>query len=236
MALITALVSAGCTAAQPAASTSGVQLMTRHLGDCTYRLEPVFRDDFRTTANWRMEGEDARLWTQEGWLHCDSRAGDVHAATIWCAAAEFTDPVWAEFDIRFMDGRFNGNLIFHARSAAGGDVLESSHLRKGNYDEYHVFPNYILTFLNDRDAARIRYRRNPGFALLGETFWPPALELGRTYHVVVVLQAGHVQFWVDGVKRYEGQDPSPLTAGRFAWRTWRTWLAWSNLRICRIVG
>ncbi len=210
--------------------------MTRNLGDRSYHLEPVFRDDFRTTAPWRMEGEGARLWTEDGWLYCDTRAGDVHAATIWCAAREFDDPLWVAFDVRFLDGMFNGNLILHAKGAAGRDVLEWSDLRKGNYDEYHVFPNYILTFLNDQDAVRIRYRRNPGFALLGETFYKPALELNRTYHVVVVMQSGHAQFWVDGLKRYEGYDSSPLRAGRFAWRTWKTWLAWSNLEICRIVG
>jgi hypothetical protein len=208
--------------------------MAHQLDNRTYRLEPLFCDDFRTTAGWRTEGEGARLWTEDGWLHCDTLAGDVQAATIWCTAAELADPLWIEFDVRFLDGLFNGNLIVHARDATGGDVLACSSQRKGNYDEYHVFPNYILTFLNDHDATRIRYRRNPGFALLGETFYKPALELNRTYHVIVILQAGRVQFWVDGVKRYEGLDPAPLPGGRFAFRTWKTHLAWSNLAIYRI--
>jgi hypothetical protein len=210
--------------------------MTRQLDNRIYRLEPVFRDDFRNAGNWRMEGEGARLWADDGWLYCDSRAGDVHAATIWCTAVEPADPVWIEFDVRFLDGMFNGNLILHARGTDGRDVLESSGRRKGNYDEYHVFPNYILTLLNDGQAVRIRYRRNPGFALLGETFYRPALELNRTYRVVVILRAGRVQVRVDGVNRFEGADPSPLTAGRFALRTWKTYLGWSNLGVYRIAG
>lgn len=197
--------------------------MIRHLADRVYRLEPSFRDDFRSPAHWRMEGEGARLWTETGWLHCDARSGDVHAATIWCTAAEFTDPLWLAFDIRFLDGLFNGNLILHARGPQGEDVLNSSAQRKGNYDEYHLFPNYILTFLNDQNAVRVRYRRNPGFALLNETFYKPALQLDRTYHVVIILQAGRVQFWVDGVKRFDGSDPQPLMAGRLALRTWKTY-------------
>jgi hypothetical protein len=209
--------------------------MTRQLHDCIYTLEPVFRDDFLSTANWRMEGAGARLWAEDGWLYCDTRAGDVHAATIWCTAVEPADPVWIEFDVRFLDGMFNGNLILYARGADGRDVLETSAGRRGNYDEYHLFPNYIVTFLNDAQAVRIRYRRDPGFALLGETFYRPALELNRTYHVVVVLRAGRVQVRIDGVKRFEGVDPSPLTAGRFALRTWKTYLGWSNLGIYHVV-
>jgi hypothetical protein len=208
--------------------------MTRTLDNQSYRLDPLFRDDFRTAASWRLEGEGARLWTEDGWLHCDALSGDVHAATIWCTAAEFPDPLWIEFDVRFFQG-FNGNLILHARGADGGDILASSSERKGNYDEYHVFPNYILTFLNDQDTTRIRYRRSPGFALLGETFYEPALEHDRTYHVIVILEAGRAQFWVDGVKRYDGLDPSPLLAGRFAFRTWKTSLAWSKLAISHIL-
>lgn len=215
---------------------SGGELVSRQIDDRVYRLEPVFQDDFRTTNNWRCEGEGAQLWAEDGWLYCDSCNGDVHAATIWCTAAESPEPLWLEYDICFLDGLFNGNLILHARRADGRDVLESSNERKGNYDEYHVFPNNILTFLNDEQAARIRYRRDPGFLLLGESFYGPALELNRIYHVVVIFRAGHLQFWVDGVKRYEGSDPSPLSGGRFALRTWKTRLGWSNLAMYRIAG
>lgn len=209
--------------------------MTHPFDDRVYSLEPVFRDDFRTTANWRCEGVGAQLWTENGWLYCDTRGGDVHAATIWCAAAECPDPLWLEFDVRFLDGLFNGNLILHARGTDGRDVLESSSQRKGNYDEYHIFPNYILTFLNDEKNVRVRYRRNPGFSLIGETFHKPVLELDRTYHAVVILRAGRIQFWVDGVKRYEGSDGSPLTGGRLALRrggpgsAGRTWRSTASL-------
>lgn len=210
--------------------------MIRLLAEQEYHLQPVFVDDFRSTEHWRCEGIGARLWAQDDWLFCDARAGDVHAATIWCTAAEFRDPLWLEFDVRFLAGEFNGNLILHARSTDGSDVLATSDNRKGNYDEYHVFPNYIVTFLNDQATTRIRYRRNPGFALLGETFYEPALELNRTYHVTFLLQAGRLQFLVDGVRRYEGADAAvPLTAGRLAFRTWKTRLCWSNLAVCRIM-
>ncbi len=210
--------------------------MNRHLAGKEYRLEQVFADTFETTDNWRCEGIGAKLWTSDGWLYCDAQAGDVHAATIWCAAAQFADPLWLEFDVRFLAGQFNGNLILHAIAAGNADILTTSDTRRGDYHEYHTFPNYIVTFLNDGTATRVRYRRNPGFTLLGETFYEPALQLDRMYHVNLLLQAGYLQFYVDGRLQYEMTDPDPpLTAGRFAFRTWQTALCWSNLKVCRIM-
>lgn len=211
-------------------------MVQRQLGDRTYRLEPLFADDFADTDNWRCEGVGARMWTEDGWLLCDSREGDVHAATIWCTAREFADPLWIEFDVRFLDGRYNGNLFVHARHADGTDVLSTSQQRTGDYGEYHTFPNYILTFLNEGDAVRIRYRRDPGFELLGETYYQPALERNRPYRVTILLDRGHVQYWVDGAKRFEGTDSTgeSYTSGRIGLRTWRTMLGWANLRVYRV--
>lgn len=81
------------------------------------------------------------------------------------------------------------------------------------------------------------YRRNPGFALLGETFYKPALELDRTYHVMLLLEHGRLKFFVDGQQRYAAADPgSPWMSGRFALQTWKTYLAWSNLAAYRIAS
>jgi len=227
----------GCASSTRLTQPAESNLMTKRLSHKTYRLEPVFADDFKTAANWRCEGVGAKMWTEDGWLICDATSGDVHAATIWCTAAEFSDPMWIEYRIKFLEGHFNGNLIVHAKASDGGDVLDSSPTRTGDYGEYHVFPNYILTFLNSGDSVRIRYRRDPGFELLGETFYQPALELHRTYEITILLQDGRVEYWVDGEKKYEGLDPHrpALRSGRIGLRTWKTRLAWSGFNVFRIV-
>jgi len=212
--------------------------MDRTLDDRLFRLEPVFADDFKNAENWHLEGVDAKLYCQDGWLFCDARAGNIPAATIWCKAREFEDPLWLEYDIRFLDGHFNGNLFVHAREN-GGDVLATSDRRTGNYPEYHEFDNYLFTFLNDgeRNAVRIRFRKNPGFNLLTETFFTPPLELNRTYHITIVVANGTVHYLVDGVKRLEFKDTSgpPLKGGRIGLRTWRTLVGWSDFRVYRIL-
>jgi len=72
--------------------------------------------------------------------------------------------------------------------------------------------------------------------LLGKTTCLPPLERNRTYRVTVLLPAGRLQFFVDGVERSAAADlGTPLTQGRLALRTWRTFLAWSNLAVYSIL-
>ena len=73
-------------------------------------------------------------------------------------------------------------------------------------------------------------RRCPGFKLLTETF-ADYCERGVTYHCKIVKKGGHIEFYVNGKKYLEADDPSPLGGGQIGLRTFRTYLWWDNIKV-----
>ena len=202
-------------------------------------LEELFYEDFSGgLEHWLAEG-DARITQREGWLEVDATAGEMGAATIWCRS-EFAGPQLVEYDVRLMSGSIQSNInMFLMAAGSGGDLLASSGERNGNYAQYHVFPNYLITILNDpgpdkRDRLRLRMRLNPGFELADERRYEP-LMFGKVYHVAYLIQPPLVTVLLDGVPLVRTLYREKLDRGRHGLRIWHTHSIYDNFRVSRVL-
>lgn len=186
--------------------------------------------------SWRQR------WTLEGPADVTVAQNELHVATK--PAADGTNPgatLWwrdelpADVLIEFMagaelsaeDNAANLNLILQAREADGSPYRPG---RSGKYDEYHSFPNYILTLTGGFQEGWARVRRNPGLGLLAENRGIRS-EPGKNYHVRVALTGGRIRCWLNGRLIHDVRDANPLPGGRLALRTWRSRVWWSDVRI-----
>ena len=202
-------------------------------------------------SNWWVEGGE-RTWIENGRLMMKADPAEkgpkAAVATVWNRTVQPGD-FELELDSQVISSSQNVNNInlFFSYTDPSGRPLESSaeSRQSAEYALYHKLNGYILTFLNDAEAAggrdangatkaRIRIRRNPGFNLLAETF---AYECrpGVTYHLKLVKKGGDIRFAVDGKEVLRAVDPAPLSGGYFGLRTFRTLLWWDNIRLRGLV-
>lgn len=214
--------------------------VTRVLGDESLLLEEVFYDDFSgDLSNWSAEG-DARIDTSWGWLEVDAAAARGVAATVWCIH-KFEGPQLVEYDVRLMPGSraSNINMFLVASMPEGPGILETGSQRTGDYGEYHVFPNYLVTILNGvspekREMLRLRMRLDPGFRLVGEK-WLEPLVFGRVYHVAYLVRPPRVAVYLNGRRLIEQAYPETLSGGLHGLRVWSTHSIYDNFRVSRVV-
>ena len=105
-----------------------------------------------------------------------------------------------------------------------------------DYADYHQLNGYIFTFLNaseNKENARIRIRRCPGFRLLRETY-AGENRADTVYHITLIRQNGVLRFLLDGKELLSAKDEQPLEGGWFGFRTFRTRLWFDNLKITRL--
>ncbi len=211
------------------------------LGDKSYHCEEVFFDTFdRGLGNWLAEG-DATIGVNQGWLDVDARFGNVGAVTIWCKK-EFSGPQLVEYDVRLMANTIhsNINMFLLASMPEGSSLLKTSDTRNGKYPQYHVFPNYLITVLNNlhpdqkRWMLRLRMRLNPGFRLVEEGWFEP-LVFGQVYHISYLIQPPEVAVFLDGRKLGEATYEETLTRGHHGLRIWHTHSIYDNFRVSRVV-
>lgn len=211
------------------------------LGEMSYRCEEVFFDTFdRGLGNWLAEG-DAAIGVNQGWLEVDAGSGDVGAATIWCKK-EFSGPQLVEYDVRLMAKTIqsNINMFLLASMPEGPGLLETSDTRNGSYGQYHVFPNYLVTVLNNshpeekRCMLRLRMRLNPGFRLVEQGWFEP-LVFGKVYHLAYLIQPPKLAVFLDGRKLGEAIYEEKLTRGFHGLRIWHTHSIYDNFRVSRVV-
>lgn len=213
----------------------------RVLGEETFLLEEVFYDDFSgDLANWSVEG-NAEVSITRNWLEVDAGARLGTAATIWCAH-EFEGQQLVEYDVRLMaDSRHsNINMFLMASMPEGPGILETGSQRTGEYGEYHVFPNYLITILNGtspekREMLRLRMRLDPGFQLAKEK-WLEPLVFGRVYHIAYLIRPPQVTVFINGRKIAEHTYKKSLTLGLHGLRIWSTHSIYDNFRVSRIVN
>ena len=211
------------------------------LGEKSYRCEEIFFDPFgRGLGNWLAEG-DATIGVNQGWLDVDARFGDVGAVTIWCKS-EFSGPQLVEYDVRLMANTIhsNVNMFLMASMSDGSSVLKTSDTRNGKYPQYHVFPNYLITVLNNphpdkkRWMLRLRMRLNPGFRLVEEGWFEP-LVFGKVYHISYLIQPPKVAVFLNGRKLGEATYEEKLTRGYHGLRIWHTHSIYDNFRVSRVI-
>lgn len=215
------------------------------LGGKNYRLEEVFYDDFKgDLENWRVEG-DAKVRLYGGFLEVNAirevTATDVGASTIWCTR-EFEGPQVVEYDVRLMGDTIftNVNMFLMSSMEAGPGLLETSSTRNGRYPQYHTFPNYLVTIINQnstlerRQRLRIRMRLNPGFELVEEC-WQEPMVIGQVHHVAYVIDPPEVAIFVDDQPVCRNLYETALSRGLHGLRVYHTHSLYGNFRVSRIV-
>jgi hypothetical protein len=193
----------------------------------------LFADDFSDLAAWSIEGTGAAA-AQDGTLLWD--CSGAREGTAWCRTP-FEGPTLITYDVQVLDGRDNINLFAYGRLEREGKevLLETGAKRTGAYSEYHGFPNYLITYLIEDSLWRIRFRKNPGFALLSETR-RSGPDPARWQTVAYRFAAdGTISLAVDGALVHQWVDPRPLAlTGRHGLRTWRTKLRYRAFRVYAI--
>lgn len=134
------------------------------------------------------------------------------------------------YEVQVVEGRNNINFFGYAE-------VDLTQRRTGAYEEYHTFPNYLITYLVEGAQWRIRFRKNPGFTLLSEerTDGP---EPGRWRKVEYRFERhGVIRLSIDGKTVHEYRDARPLSlSGLHGLRTWRTKLRYRNFRVDALPG
>jgi len=186
----------------------------------------LFADDFADLRNWSVEGTGT-VAAQDGTLVWD--CSGTREGTAWCRR-KFEGATRVSYEVQVLDGRNNINFFGYA------DV-DLAAARSGAYGEYHTFPNYLITYLLEDGRWRIRFRKNPGFALLSETR-VDGPEPSRWRKIdTVFTRDGMIRLTVDDTPVHEFRDGAPLPlSGTHGLRTWRTKLRYRNFRVYALRG
>ena len=221
------------------------EIREAELGGKTYRLEEVFYDDFKgDLTNWRVEG-DAEVRLYGGFLEVNAiqevTKTDVGASTIWCMK-EFEGPQLVEYDVRLMGDTIftNVNMFLMSSIPSGPGILETSSERSGQYRQYHAFPNYLVTIINQnsilekRQRLRIRMRLNPGFSLVEEC-WQEPMVIGKVHHVAYVIEPPEVAVFIDDQPVCRNLYETELERGLHGLRVYHTHSLYGNFRVSRIL-
>ena len=181
----------------------------------------LFADDFSDLRNWSVEGTGTAE-AVDGTLVWD--CSGTREGTAWCLAS-FNGPTRVTYEVQVLEGRNNINFFGYAQ-------VDLTSKRTGAYGEYHTFPNYLITYLIQGEQWRIRFRKNPGFALLSEAR-VDGPEPGRWRKVEYrFAKDGIIRLSIDGRTVHEDRDARPLAlSGLHGLRTWRTKLRYRNFRV-----
>jgi hypothetical protein len=175
----------------------------RTVGAKTYTLQRVFQDNFDDLRHWSVESTGTAT-TSNQQLVIDCHSNNRPGATVWCRQP-FSGPTVIEYTAVAEAGANNLNFILYASNSPAG-LLETTEQRTGAYPQYHVFPNYIVTYLTAVDDGaseaarsvtpwRVRFRKNPGFNLLTERFVETTDDSGRQQLLTYVFEVGgHMSF------------------------------------------
>ncbi len=213
------------------------------------RLHPgklLFADDFRHgLKQWRVELEaGGSVSAREGMLEIDVPAG----ATVWFRR-RLTGPVMIQYQATVLahggpnDRVSDLNSFWMATDPASpGDLF--AHARSGAFAGYNTLRMYYVG-LGGNANTTTRFRRYIGDAverpLLPENDLSVAqhpekgLVANQTQMITLVADGSLIQYWRDGVKLFEMNDPEPYTSGWFGIRTTKNHMQVRNLRIVRLV-
>ena len=186
-------------------------------------------------ARWKVENGYMEVVPGAGAIVTRDGFGDAQLHVEWAAPlpAEGESQergnsgvfLMGRYEVQVLEGRNNINFFGYA----GVDLAAP---RTGAYGEYHVFPNYLITYLVENERWRVRFRKNPGFALLSESR-VDGPEPGRWRRMEYrFARDGTIRLSVDGALVREIRDGAPLRlSGRHGLRTWRTRLRYRNFKV-----
>jgi hypothetical protein len=223
---------AGALAALLLLGACAARRETVRVGDRELPARLLYATDFRTLDDWTSESScPPSVAGGELVWPCGGADG---IGTIW-NNRRFEGPLLVTYTVTSMGGMHNINFIAYADHPQG--VLETSRSRTGAYPEYHAFPNYILTFLTNGEARwRVRFRKDPGFALLSEAFADMDTTSGVPHRVAYLFDgAGRIALYADGRLVHSAVDSArPYRAGHLGLRTWRTSLRYRDFRVYQL--
>ncbi|MDH3598597.1 MAG: right-handed parallel beta-helix repeat-containing protein [Candidatus Tectomicrobia bacterium] len=216
-------------------------LQQKIVGGKTYAVQLLIEENFANLDNWLVEMKNpGKVKVADNILQWDARNS---MGTMWNKTLVH-GPSLIEYDVQNLDGMNNLNAIFYGSIIKKDQevLLETTHQRTGEYDEYHLFPNYIITYLSkdpstDISTWRIRFRKNPGFNLLSEQSISKRVSSREWQHLTYVFeQNGSMSLYVDNrLVHTERDTKTPYRLGYHALRTWETHLSYKNFKIYQIV-
>lgn len=199
------------------------------LGDQTIQVELLFESNFDNLSDWTVE-TTCTPYTENEMLvwPCEDETG---MGTIWCNQP-FDGPTLITYEVISVEGMQNINFLAYASHPEG--LLQTTEERSGEYKEYHTFQNYILTFLtNGEEKWRVRYRKDPGFELLSETFAAMDTATNKPHQMAYLFgKDGNFTLYVDQQKILSDKDDSSAyRSGYHGFRTWRSKLKYRNFKV-----
>jgi len=192
--------------------------------------------DHQMPKGWWVEGGQ-NVGVESGYLRikADPLIGSGKWCTVWTPIV-VSKNVQISYDAHILSSRKNRNninLFLFYSDPSGKNLHETRALRESaEYSLYHGLKGYIITFVKgEKDDARIRIRRCPGFKLLKEGNGYHCRR-GNTYHFTVTKNKHEIIFDVDNGKySLSAEDQSPLFIGRIGFRTYRTDYWIDNLKV-----
>jgi hypothetical protein len=182
-------------------------------------------DAFHDLKRWTIEAEKpATVTTNDGVLDIVAPAG----LTAWFKP-ELVGPVAITYQAQAVSegGPFDRvsdlNCFWMAREADGGSPLD--HPRSGAFADYDTLKTYYVGQGGNTNTST-RFRRYVGRAgdrpMLPQHDHAAADELltpNRWMTVRLIADGQRIEYWSDGRRLFEHQDPEPYTRGWFALRT-----------------
>jgi hypothetical protein len=197
-------------------------------------LELLHHDDFTDLARWHHEGIGALEPAPGGGLrlHCIGSAQGAEGCMAFFRPT-LPDGIAVEYGIVVHS---HGGLVINylaIRGLQGEDLIEDRARlppRTGIMANYFSarwgLQSYHVSFsrFDDQGAhtGTSNWRRNPGGLLVGHGT-DPVMQLGRRFHILIIKERGHLQFFADGVFAHAVLDrdtthyPIPDT-GKFGFR------------------
>lgn len=204
----------------------------------------IVRADDNTALNanltdWLVEQmPGGRVYTHDDALVIEDLAG----CTVWYRHA-LTAPVEISYDaeVVMQDGPFDRlsdlNCFWMASTPGEPVGLPSSTTKRtGRFADYDTLATYYVGY-GGNDNSTTRFRRYPG---TGErpllptndlSDAPHLLKPNHVYHLKLVARDGRAEFWRDGELIFSYDDPTPLTAGYFGFRTVKSHLVIRNFKV-----
>lgn len=196
---------------------------------------------------WWAEGceqvfvQDGRLLVQ---ADPDEERGPGHACTVWNEKA-FSGDVQVEFDAHVVASSIEANninfFLYYTHPEEGATLSETRQFRlDGGYNKYHSLNGYIFTYVNTRrtekNEARFRMRRCPGFELIDEKY-AYHNHAGETHHIKITKQGNRLSYAVDGTVYLRATDDKyNWTKGLMGFRTFHTDVWIDNVRVTQPGG
>jgi hypothetical protein len=213
--------------------------------DSRFRLgRTLYSDDFRDNlAQWALESEQpARVTASDGVLDIDTPAG----LTLWFSA-ELHGPVLIEYQTAAISAggpndRVSDLNCFWMATDRNSPTGPPGAARSGAFAEYNDLLSYYVG-LGGNGNTTTRFRRYIGSdterPLLPENDRSASDELLRPnlfQTIRLVADDRLIQYYRDGQRLFEYDDPHPYTHGWFAIRTTKSHLRIRHFRVYRLIS